>query len=235
MLKKILCVSSFALPYFLAAACLFGYAYFSLNVDGLTPIARLLILCGCAVFLYLGSIVLAKKRRPTDGKFIMDITFWAIFGIYLVLLITFTLLDGYFGRGNYTLIFFAPEEMTGMYTSTSINLIPFKNIFKFIVRFFQGRLSEKFFFTNVLGNLAAFMPFALFVPLLMKRFSKFLPFTLFTGGCIVAVEVTQILLLTGFCDVDDLILNLGGACIMYGILHILPIRRAVKKITGLDY
>ncbi len=234
-MKKVVSVSAVSLFYLLTAVCIGAYVFFSLSVDRLTPIARLLLLCGGALFLYFGSLIFAKALRPKDGEFIMEMAFWAIFGLYLVLLVTFTLLDGYFGRGNYTLIFFAPEEMTGMYTSTSINLIPFKNIFKFISRFFQGRLSSRFFFTNVLGNLAAFMPFALFVPLLMKRLSRFLLFALFTAGCIVAVEVTQIILLTGFCDIDDLILNLGGACIAYGILHIPLIRKAIQKVTFLEY
>ena len=162
-MKKVVSVFAVSLFYLLTALCIGAYVFFSLSVDRLTPIVRLLLLCGGALFIYFGSLIFAKTIRPNDGKFIMEIAFWAIFGLYLILLINFTLLDGYFGRGNYTLIFFAPEEMTGIYTSTSINLIPFKNIFKFVSRFFQGRLSAGFFFTNVLGNLAAFMPFGLFV------------------------------------------------------------------------
>ncbi len=234
-MKKVISVLSVSLFYLLTAACIGAYVFFSLSVDRLTPIARVLLLFGVALFLYFGSLIFAKVLRPQDGKFIMEMTFWAIFGLYLVLLINFTLLDGYYGRGNYILIFFAPEEMTGMYTSTSINLIPFKNIFGFIGSFLEGELSSRFFYRNILGNIAAFMPFALFVPLLMKRFSKLLSFSLFTAGCIVVVEVTQIMLVTGFCDIDDLILNLGGACIMYGILHIPFVRRIVAKVTILMY
>lgn len=234
-MKKVVSVSAVSLFYLLTAVCIGSYVFFSLSVDRLTPIARLLLLCGGALFLYFGSLIFAKALRPKDGKFIMEMTFWSIFGLYLVLLINFTLLDGYYGRGNYILIFFAPEEMTGMYTATSINLIPFKNIFNFVVKFFQGNLSSRFFVTNVLGNIAAFMPFALFVPLLMKRFSRLVPFAMFTAGCIAAVEITQIMLITGFCDIDDLILNLGGACIAYGILHIPLIRKAIQKVTCLEY
>jgi glycopeptide antibiotics resistance protein len=223
------------LIYTLSATLISLYIYAALSDSRLTPTARMILLCGVAGLVYLAGIILAKKLMPLRKNLIMRLTFSGIFVIYVILVLTFTLFDDYFGRSGFHFIFTASDTVKGMYTSTSINLIPFKNIAWYFVHYAQGDVSTRGFIINMLGNVIAFAPMGLFLPLLLKRLNRLLPFTLFTAGCIVFIEVTQILHLTGFCDIDDLILNLGGACAFYGILHIPAIRRLVQTVTLLEY
>jgi len=46
------------------------------------------------------------------------------------------------------------------------------------------------------------------------------------------VEAMQLLLCCGSCDVDDVILNLLGALLLYGLCMLPPVRRALER-TGL--
>jgi len=226
-----------AIPLYLVSAGA-AAAYVITEVEDrlmLRPFAKTLLVCAFALFLFLGSRLISANAFPHRKGLIMKATFWGVFVAYLILLVSFTFFDAYFGRADFRFIFTAPDEVTGIYTKTSINLIPFKNIGNFTRQFLKGNLSPEFFLTNVGGNLLAFMPMAFFIPLLTKRYSRFLPFALFTGLCIIAVEGMQIILLTGFCDIDDLILNLGGACVAYAILRIPFISRLVSRITGLEY
>ena len=235
-MKKIFFGALCGIFYLAAAYLTVFYALTSLD-ERLTlyPIARLIFLCGTALCVFIGSRILSLTLMRTRSDAVMKITLWVIFLIYLTLLLTFTLFDEYFGRSDLRFIFTAPDDVTGIYTKTSVNLIPLKNIGNFTLKFLKGQLSSDFFITNVGGNLLAFTPFALFVPLLTERGKRFFPFALITAIAIVFIELTQITLLTGFCDVDDLILNLGGACIAYGILSIPFITKAVTLIFGVEY
>lgn len=70
---------------------------------------------------------------------------------------------------------------------------------------------------NLVGNTLLFIPLGFFLPKLHERLSSFPRVLLSTAAIITAVEVTQMLTLLGRCDVDDLILNVLGAAIGYGI------------------
>lgn len=70
---------------------------------------------------------------------------------------------------------------------------------------------------NLLGNVVLFIPLGIFLPKLWPRLQRLWRVLLATGGIIVLVEAIQILTLLGRCDIDDLLLNLTGAAIGYGI------------------
>ncbi len=236
MLKKIL-LGSVCGIFYLAALYLTGF-YVTVSLDKsvtLFPIAEIILLCGAALLIFTGSRTLSLTLMRAKTEPLMKVTVWIVFIIYLMLLLNFTLFDEYFGRTEFRLIFTAPDDITGIYTKTSLNLIPFKNIGNFTVKFLSGQLSSRFFLTNVVGNLLAFAPMAVFLPLISERCKKPLPFTLTVGVGIVLIEVAQILLLTGFCDIDDLILNLGGALVVYAILRIPVPGMIISRIAGLTY
>ena len=72
---------------------------------------------------------------------------------------------------------------------------------------------------NLLGNVVMFVPLGLFLPLIFTKLRK-LWRTLFTVTLLIAVvEIAQLFTLLGSCDVDDLILNLLGAALGYGIYN----------------
>ena len=73
---------------------------------------------------------------------------------------------------------------------------------------------------NLGGNVLLFIPIGWFLPALWYRLEKFLPFLLICILAISLVEVTQLLTLLGFLDVDDLILNVLGMAVGYGLYRL---------------
>ena len=64
---------------------------------------------------------------------------------------------------------------------------------------------------NIIGNVVAFIPFGIFLPVLSHRRIKLIATTLYSFILSLAIELTQLITMVGSCDVDDLILNcLGG-------------------------
>lgn len=81
---------------------------------------------------------------------------------------------------------------------------------------------------NILGNVALFIPLGVFLPLLWRKMRKWWKTWLTTLVIMTGVEVLQLFTLTGSCDVDDLILNLLGAALGYGLFCVM--RRAHADI-----
>lgn len=89
---------------------------------------------------------------------------------------------------------------------TRVNLIPFQTI-RFYM--FSGRVPNVVAFRNLVGNIVAFMPIGILVPLLRRDLS--LGFTFCVGFALsAAIELTQYFTGLGSCDIDDLILNVLG-------------------------
>lgn len=70
---------------------------------------------------------------------------------------------------------------------------------------------------NLVGNVVMFVPLGFFPPRIRADFQRLWKTLLLAAVIMILVEVTQVLTLLGNCDVDDLILNLTGAAIGYGI------------------
>jgi glycopeptide antibiotics resistance protein len=56
-----------------------------------------------------------------------------------------------------------------------------------------------------------------------------LKFLLFISLTVIVVEVLQIVFLTGSADIDDFILNVGGAMAAYGVLNIQKVKYGINK------
>jgi len=220
--------------YFLALACLFLYGWLNFHARLLRPETRVALLFAACAAAYSGSRLMAKTAGDGAWK-IMRGTFRLFFLLYLALLALFTLFDPFFGRTGYAGIAGWSAEAFQEYLETSVNLIPFVTISRYVSAISSHAVGTRTIVTNLLGNLAAFSPFALFLPLLCKNLSSFGRFLLTVLLIAVSVELLQLVLLTGSCDVDDVLLNVSGACLLYGVLHIGPVRRAVGRFTLLPY
>ena len=73
---------------------------------------------------------------------------------------------------------------------------------------------------NLWGNILLFLPLGLLPPLLQPKLRCFWKALLLAALVMVTVEVLQMLLLVGTCDVDDLILNLLGTALGYGFFKL---------------
>jgi len=177
------------------------------------PVLQLAAALTASVLIYFGGAFLYLEKSG-DGK-IMRRTLIVIFAIYLVLLINFTIFNGHFGR-------VPTEEISNVsfseYFEKRGNLVPFRMIWRQTKALFMGVYRFRFYAVNVLGNLAALAPCALFLPLFFKKCRKFPVFFLVTSAMIIAVEALQLVTRVGSFDVDDYILNIAGASIAFALL-----------------
>ena len=70
---------------------------------------------------------------------------------------------------------------------------------------------------NLFGNILLFVPLGLLLPAVWPRLARWWKTLGVCAGAVIAVELTQMLTLLGYCDIDDLILNLLGAALGYGL------------------
>ena len=105
------------------------------------------------------------------------------------------------------------EQMAGQ-----LNLVPFRTL-----RLFTGLLDSarpehvRAAVINLGGNVIMFIPLGFLLPRVFLK-CKSLPRVLFaTAVIITAVELLQLFTLVGSCDIDDLILNVFGSGLGFGI------------------
>lgn len=225
MIKKIFSIL------FYVASILFVGLYFMAEITphfSLSEFGRLFLLCGSCLFLYFGGLLLSKYKNNTKP---MKINLWIFFGLYLVLLITLTLFDSMWGRNVGNLINTNVDYK--QYFENTVNLIPFKTIIGYITEF-DSMYSTSSILFNLLGNFVALMPMAFFLPLLFKKQKDFKYFTLTTTGIILLIEFLQLITSSGRFDIDDVILNLSGALILYGIIKIKSVNNLIRNIFLLE-
>ena len=163
-----------------------------------------------------------------DRLVVVKSIFVCLFLLYTLMVIDFTLINDSFGR-SISNIFLADKALVNEYLSQKINLIPFATVKLFINAYKDSNLETHIIFENILGNFSVLMPFAFFVPNIFKRVNTALKFLAFISACVLIIEVLQIVFLTGSADIDDFILNVGGAMAAYGIFNAAKIRRGINK------
>ena len=84
---------------------------------------------------------------------------------------------------------------------------------------------------NLIGNVIMFVPLGYFVPTVWVKCRSLLRCLLVSALMIVCVEILQLFTLLGSCDVDDLILNLVGVILGYGLCR-LSHRKKHRKRRG---
>ena len=135
------------------------------------------------------------KNRKGKG---MRILCWCLFAMYLAALIYFLFFAESTGR-TYT-------ERTYQY-----NLKPLHEIRRFII--YRRQLGFTAVALNLAGNVVAFVPFGLFLPLLLRDLRYFW-------------KTVQLFGKVGSFDVDDILLNtLGTACGYVSFLILFALRR----------
>lgn len=133
---------------------------------------------------------------------------WCLFAAYLAALVYF--------------LFFA--EATGRRFSErtyQYNLIPLHEILRFIT--YRRKLGFTAVALNLAGNILAFVPVGLFLPLLVRRMRSFGKTMLIGFELSLFVEIVQLFSKVGSFDVDDMILNTFGACVGYGLFWLIHV------------
>ena len=143
---------------------------------------------------------------------------WAVFGFYCLVLIYILFLS----RGSLTHYSYA------QYFRQFTNFVPFKTIAEYIQRYNNG--FRNLSVTNLFGNFVLFLPMGMALPCLFKKLNRFWKVVLWVLGMVVVVEIAQGVLRVGSIDIDDVIFNVGGAMIGYGIIKIPIINKLLHRI-----
>ena len=190
----------------------------------LSGIVRVILLCGSCIFLYFGGVMYSKFRNDNKP---MKINLWIFFILYVMLFVNLTLFSGFYGRNGFTIVKWN-KEILDNYLHNSLNVIPFKTILGNI--FPLSNILSRVVIVNILGNLIACMPFGFFLPLLFKRQNNLRTFIITMVIIVLIIELLQFITLSGSCDIDDLILNVLGAVMMFEILNAKKVRKLINRV-----
>ncbi|TCP70723.1 VanZ family protein [Baia soyae] len=144
-----------------------------------------------------------SKRVPIK-RFMIEM----VFLFYLTLLVCVTL---------FPIPVFMPNEAISFVHG--FNFIPFSTI-----ETYMGRDS---FWKQIGGNIALLAPFGFLIPLIWIKINRFIKIAGLALCLSVLIELLQMLSneLSGWrlrvIDIDDVILNVTGACIGYGLLQLI--------------
>jgi glycopeptide antibiotics resistance protein len=151
------------------------------------------------------------KKRKTDK---IHVLCWCLFGAYLLALAYFLFFAEATGRTY--------NDRTYQY-----NLRLLREIRRFVV--YRKQLGFLAVALNLAGNVLAFVPFGLFLPLLVRGTRSFVK-TLASGFSFsLLVEVIQLFSRVGSFDVDDILLNTAGTACGYVLFLILYVWHRKNK------
>ena len=152
-----------------------------------------------------------RNRQENDETYVVG---WCMFVVYLLSLAYF--------------LFFA--EATGRtFTERAYqyNLIPFHEIRRFFV--YRRQLGFAAVALNLACNVLAFVPFGVFLPMLVKRVRSLGKTLLLGFEFSLLVEIVQLFSKVGSFDVDDILLNTFGVLIGYVLFCLMRILHLHKK------
>ena len=102
------------------------------------------------------------------------------------------------------------------------NFIPFKSMIEML----NSPLGVKFGLYNITGNFLMLTPLSILLPLINDKFKKTKIFLISIVSLTLFIEIVQFLINVGSFDIDDIILNIGGAFLLYLLIK----RTKLKKI-----
>ena len=106
-------------------------------------------------------------------------------------------------------------------SSPRLNWVPFVNLFDYTRR--------RTLLTNVLGNMALFLPSGFALPLAYPRLNRLWKAILAGAAMSLCIEILQLPVSSRVSDVDDLILNTVGFVLGYGLCAALKRLHRAKK------
>lgn len=135
---------------------------------------------------------------------------WIMFILYILALNNIVILKG----GDALLLARMGMRMSFLEKISQINITPLINT---IIPYLRGEPSIYIALKNLLGNIFVFSPLGFFLPILFKKCSEIRSVFLFSFGISLFIELLQFVFHLGTCDVDDIILNVFGTIIGFGV------------------
>lgn len=210
-----------------AAGAIMIWQLYTILIQGMIHVASglLLIAMVCAP-LFLGVFLLARSFTDNAAqRKVVRVSLMVLFGFYLVALASELILS----RINFQHFSQAAARYRENFDLMT-NFRPFETVLLYLRALKYNYIGPTIPLSNLLGNMLLFMPMAVFLPCLFRIMQKFWVFVLVMLGVLVLVEALQLLLSCGICDVDDILLNLAGTLIVYGILKIPFVKRLLGRL-----
>lgn len=148
-----------------------------------------------------------NKKLLSKG---FKILIWFIFVLYLLVLVNVIILkDGTaLSMAKYS------TQVSLLQKLEWINIIPLVNT---IIPYLGGKPSIHIAMENLLGNIFAFSPLGFLLPLLFKKCNKIKITFIISTGVSFLIELIQVTFNLGSGDIDDLILNVLGSLLGFGV------------------
>lgn len=156
-----------------------------------------------------GEKILNKKLASKGLKILISL----FFIVYLVVLVNVIILkDG-------TALVMAKHRTQISFSQkiNQINIVPLVNT---IIPYLKGGPSIRISIENLLGNIFAFSPLGFFLPLLLKQCTRLKNTLLVSFVISLLIEIVQLIFSIGACDIDDIILNVFGSLLGFGVYYL---------------
>ena len=212
--------------YIISFAVMFYYLIIEFSMyEECSPLKRLFVLFIIVALTYIGCSNLRKCGKTFKRLNRINLCIWFI--LYVVMLLNLTLFDSYFGRSGGLVFAYDPTSIKN-YLTYKLNLIPFKTINNYFLAFRNNNISIRNVSYNIIGNIAAFSPFAFFLPRTFKE-EKWYTYFIFTTLCIFFVEAMQLVTNSGSFDIDDYILNMFGFVMVYILVNNSLVKKRIDR------
>ncbi|MDI6618091.1 MAG: VanZ family protein [Clostridiales bacterium] len=181
-------------------------------------------ICVCMPIVIAAFILIPTMSGIDERLKTARISILIMFAFYIIILANALFYNG--------MRHFAAVDAIGAarYFKWSINLIPFKTIGKYIRAFISDSINKSIIIENLLGNILIFAPMGVLLPCIFQSLHKFKKFLITMLTILISVEIVQLFTRSGICDIDDVILNLLGAVLFYGLWSTRSVQKVLMKI-----
>ena len=186
----------------------------------------LYLIAGICLPLMLGTYLYTRMQADRkDRRKAVRFSFFALFVFYCAVLLGALIVS----RVDYQ-TFAATKAEYWKNFDLNTNFNPFETVILYINAIKYDYIGMEIPLSNLVGNAMLFMPMAVFLPCLFRAMQKLWLFALAMFLLLVAIEALQLLLACGSCDVDDVLLNLAGTLIVFGILKLPFLQRLLQRL-----
>jgi len=187
---------------------------------GLLLIAGICLPLALGAYLYTRALTGRSERRR-----VVRFAFSALFAFYIAVLLGALIVS----RVDYQ-TFTQTRAAYWEHFDLMTNFNPLETVRLYLNAIKYDYIGMEIPLSNLVGNAMLFMPMAVFLPCLFRPMQNLWLFALVMTLLLVAVEALQLLLACGSCDIDDVLLNLLGTLIVFGLMKIPFVRRLLEKL-----
>lgn len=107
------------------------------------------------------------------------------------------------------------------YLQAMSNFIPLKSVYVLLTTPVISASLILRFVINFAGNILLFIPWGILLPLCFNRLQSFKKFVIITCTAVLLIETIQLFAMLGSFDIEDILLNVSGACVGFRVYRTL--------------